>query len=68
MKNKKIIIFLTSLLALSLLVTGCGKKVEVKNGSKVAASADKTKITATEYYDEIKKANISKLVDMIDRD
>lgn len=67
MKNKKIIICLTSLLALSLLVTGCGKKVEVKNGSKVAVSADKTKITATEYYDEIKKANISKLVDMIDK-
>ena len=65
---KKTIICLTSLLAFSLLVTGCGKEVEVKNGSKVAVSADKTKITATEYYNEIKKANISKLVDMIDKD
>ena len=38
MKNRKIIICLTSLLALSLLITGCGKKIEVKNGSKVAVS------------------------------
>lgn len=68
MKNKKIFICLTSLLALSLLVTGCGKKVEVKNGSKVAVSIDKTKITATEYYNEIKKSNIAQLIDMIDKD
>jgi len=67
MKNNKIIICLTSLLALSLLVTGCGKKVEVKNGSKVTVSADNTKITATEYYNEIKKTNISRLIDMIDK-
>lgn len=68
MKNRKIIICLTSLLALSLLITGCGKKIEVKNGSKVAVSTNKTKITATEYYNEIKKKNISLLIDMIDKD
>ena len=67
MKNKKLLICITSLLLVSLLVTGCGKKIEVKNGSKVAVSADKTKITATEYYTEIKKKNISKLIDMIDK-
>ena len=68
MKNRKIIICLTSLLALSLLITGCGKKIEVKNGSKVAVSTKTEKYTATDYYNEIKKDNISTLVDMIDKD
>lgn len=66
MKNKKIIICLSSLLAISLIATGCGKEIEVKNGSKVAASLDDSKFTATEYYNEIKKDNISKLIDMMD--
>ena len=68
MKNKKIIICLSSLLAISLIATGCGKEIEVKNGSKVAASLDDSKFTATEYYNEIKKENITKLIDMIDKD
>lgn len=66
--KKRTIICLTLLLALSLLVTGCGKKIEVKNGSKVAVSTDKSKITATEYYNKIKEDNISRLIDMIDKD
>lgn len=66
MKNKKIIICLSSLLAISLIATGCGKEIEVKNGSKVAVSLDDSKFTATEYYNEIKKDNISKLIDMMD--
>lgn len=66
MKNKKIVICLSSLLAISLLATGCGKEIEVKNGSKVAVSTKGNKITATEYYESIKEDNISSLVDMID--
>ena len=67
MKNKKIIACLSSLLVLSLITTGCGKKVDVKNGSKVAVSVKGDKFTATEYYEEIKEAGISNLINMIDR-
>jgi len=68
MKNKKVIICLSSLMALSCLVTGCKKEIEVKNGSKVAVSIKDSKFTATEYYEGIKKNNISKLIDMIDEE
>lgn len=66
MKNKRIVICLSSLLALSLLTSGCGKEVEVKNGSKVAVSVTGDKFTATEYYGKIKEDNITILIDMID--
>ena len=66
MKNKKMSYYLSSLLIITLLITGCGKKIEIKDGSKVAVSTKDGKITATEYYNEIKKNNISELVDMID--
>ncbi len=66
MKTKKRITCICAVLALSLLATGCGKEIEVKNGSKVAVSVTGEKITATEYYEKIKEDNISKLVDMID--
>lgn len=68
MKNNKMIKCLSALLVISLLACGCGKEIEVKNGSKVAVSAKGSKITATEYYETIKADNISKLVDMIDHD
>ena len=67
MKNKKII-YTLGILVVSFLVTGCGKEIAVKNGSKVAVSTKTEKYTATEYYNEIKKDNISKLVDMLDKD
>lgn len=67
MKNKKIIVCLSSLLAISLLASGCGKEIEVKNGSKVAVTAAGNKFTATEYYNKVKENNISILVDMIDK-
>ncbi len=67
MKNKKIFICLSSLLAISLIATGCGKEIEVKNGSKVAVSLNGSKFTATEYYNEIKKDNITRLIDMMDK-
>ena len=68
MKNNKMIKCLSALLVISLLACGCGKEIEVKNGSKVAVSAKGSKITATEYYEQIKKENIAQLVDMIDHD
>ena len=68
MKSKKVIICMSTLLAVSLLATGCGKEIEVKNGSKVAVSTKGEKYTATEYYSKIKEDNISTLIDMIDTD
>ena len=68
MKNKKKLLGITSLLILTLIMTGCGKEIEVKNGSKVAVSTNKEKYTATEYYNKIKEDNISVLVDSIDTD
>lgn len=67
MKNKKIM-YVMGILVLSVLVTGCGKEIAVKNGSKVAVSTKTEKYTATEYYNQIKEENISKLIDMIDED
>ena len=64
--KKKTIIALSTLLAVSLLATGCGKEIEVKNGSKVAVSVSSDKFTATEYYEKIKEDNISTLIEMID--
>ena len=63
--NKKIGIGLCSLLAITTVVTGCGKKAELDD-NKTAVSLDGIKISATDYYNEIKLSNISRLVDMID--
>ena len=68
MKKNKLILCMGALLSISLIASGCGKEIEVKNGSKVAVSTKGYKYTATEYYNEIKKDNISKLVEMIDTD
>lgn len=68
MKKKGIIISISVLLLLSVLTTGCGKDIEVKNGSKVAVSVKEGKISATEYYEKIKETNISTLIDMIDKE
>lgn len=63
---KKNFILIASLLVMITLVTGCGKKAELKNGSEVAVSVKGGKITATEYYESIKVNNISKIIDTID--
>lgn len=68
MKKKSILISISILLLLSVLTTGCGKDIEVKNGSKVAVSTKEGKISATEYYEKIKESNISNLIDMIDKE
>ncbi len=66
MKKFKLGIIVAAILVTSLLVTGCKKEIEVKNGSKVAVSIKGNKYTATEYYEEIKKNNITTLIDMLD--
>ena len=63
--KKKLGISICLISALVLTVTGCGKKAELDD-NKTAVSLKGIKITATDYYNEIKKSNISKLVDMID--
>ncbi len=68
MKNKRVLPLLTITLVTSLLVSGCGKNIEVKNGSKVAVSMNKNKYTATEHYNKIKEDNISVLIDMLDQE
>ena len=68
MKRKKILLGTTLIIMTSLFLTGCGREIEVKNGSKVAVSMKDNKYTATEYYEKIKEENISILVDMIDHD
>ena len=68
MKKKKYMIALGCLLlTISFFTTGCKQEIEVKDGSKVAVSVKGGKITATEYYEQIKENNISTLVDMIDK-
>ena len=63
--KKKLGISICLISALVLTVTGCGKKAELDD-NKTAVSLKGIKLTATDYYNEIKKSNISKLVDMID--
>ena len=65
MKNKKLILCISSLAVITLFTTGC-KDAEVKDGQEVAVSVKGAKITATEYYNQIKTNNISELIDMID--
>ena len=66
MKNNKLFLALSSLADISLVLTGCGKKVELKDGENTAVSIKGTKITSNQYYDEIKEDNIATLIDMID--
>jgi len=67
MKKKKILMFIALTSTIALITTGCGKSAELKNGAKVAVSIDGNKFTASEYYEEIKEDNISKLINMIDK-
>ena len=46
MKNNKLFLALSSLAAISLVLTGCGKKVELKDGENTAVSIKGTKITS----------------------
>lgn len=66
--NKKIGIGLCSILALTAITTGCGKEAKLDNSDKNAVTLKGIEITATDYYNEIKESNISRLVDMIDHE
>lgn len=65
--NKKIGISLCILSLLTLTVTGCGKTAKLDDET-TAVALNGIKISATEYYNEIKQSNISRLVDMIDHE
>ena len=66
--NKKIGIGLCSILALTAITTGCGKEAKLDNSEQNAVTLKGIEITATDYYNEIKESNISRLVDMIDHE
>lgn len=68
MKLKKIVLGVIALSLVATLTTGCGQKAELKNGEEVAVKVDGAKITADEYYNEIKTTNVATLVDMIDHE
>lgn len=68
MKLKKIVLGVIALSLVATLTTGCGQKAELKNGEEVAVKVDGVKITADEYYNEIKTNNVATLVDMIDHE
>lgn len=51
--NKKVLI--ASVLAFTILLTGCGSTATLKNGQQVVAQMNGKKITAEDLYDELKK-------------
>ncbi len=65
MKKNKLIIGLSSLLVVSLILTGCGK-AKLKNGEEIAVKVKGGNVTADQYYNEIKGNNINTLINMID--
>ena len=65
MKKKLLYISLCSILILTS--TGCGKKIELKDGKEVVASVKKKKFTAEDLFDELKdEYGYDVLMDMID--
>ena len=64
MNKKRIIYGLIAVLCL-VVVTGCGSD-KVKNGDEYVVEMKGSKVTATEFYNDIKVEKISHLVDMID--
>lgn len=51
-----------------ILVSGCGKTPQLKNGEEVTASIEGYKVSANDLYDELKtKGGASVLTDMIDK-
>lgn len=66
MNRKKILIYLTIVVAVSLSLTGCGKKAELKVGKQTAVAIKGSKITANNLYEELKKDSIETLINMVD--
>ncbi len=65
MKSRKKIVYLMLILTVSLLITGCGKSAKLKNNTTVV-SMSKNKISSDDFYNELKKDSIEKLINMID--
>lgn len=64
MKQKLLILSLCGLIAIS---SGCGHKVELKDGKEVVVSVDGKKITAEELFDDLKKQyGTNTVINMID--
>lgn len=58
---------LLSIFCVSLLLTGCGKVAELKNGEQVVAEMDGKKFSANDLYEELKdRGGSTVLVNMID--
>ncbi len=66
MKNRKLVICLGTILVASLFVTGCGKSSKLKTEKTTAVAVKGTKITADDFYKELKKGSIEKLIDIVD--
>lgn len=66
MRKKKTIICLITILTISLMATGCGKKAKLKTEDDTAVALKGSKITANALYKELKKDSIETLVNMID--
>ena len=66
MKKTKNILALSLILVVSLFITGCGKSAKLKTSNTTAVAVKGAKITATQFYNELKKDSISTLVNMID--
>lgn len=65
--NKKVITTLVAVTAITTITTGCGKVAKLKTDNKTVLALNKTKITAEDYYNEIKKSSIETLIDMMDK-
>lgn len=65
MKKKRILHYFGLIMIITLLLTGCGKSTKLKDNS-TAVALKGNKITANDFYNELKKDSIEKLVNMID--
>lgn len=67
MKKKKIIAGALLLSCMTLVLTGCGKEVTLKNGEKPVVTYKKGNITSDSLYKELKeKYGVAVLIDMLD--
>lgn len=66
MKNKRLVICLGTVLVASTLITGCGRTSKLKAEKTTAVAVKGNKITADQFYKELKKNSIEKLINMLD--
>lgn len=66
MDKKKLTVTLVTIIAISTMATGCGKTAKLKTDEETAVKLTGGKITANDFYKELKKDNIETLVNMVD--